>query len=114
VAGNSTFRGIVNCNLGTPKSVISKFVTTQQIDTPYSSPCNYDHPNNVPMGQKSVSHEKSLGQKSLGQQCINSFLAHMLSHDRWLWFFILGAYGSLPDAAIWWCLRTGGGGMVTS
>ena len=66
------------------------------------------------MGQKSVSHEKSLGQKSLGQQCIDSFLAHMLSHDRWLWFFILGAYGSLPDAAIWWCLRTGGGGVVTS
>ncbi len=23
------------------------------------------------------------------------------------------AYGSLPDAAIWWCLRTGGGGIVT-
>jgi hypothetical protein len=28
--------------------------------------------------------------------------------------FFLGAYGSLPDAAIWWCLRTGGGGVVTS
>ena len=25
-----------------------------------------------------------------------------------------GAYGSLPDAAIWWCLRTGGGGILTS
>ena len=25
-------------------------------------------------------------------------------------FFFLGAYWSLPDAAIWWCLRTGGGG----
>ncbi len=24
-----------------------------------------------------------------------------------------GAYGSLPDAAIWWCLWTGGGGVVT-
>jgi hypothetical protein len=24
------------------------------------------------------------------------------------------AYGSLPDAAIWWCLRTGGGGVLTS
>jgi hypothetical protein len=22
-------------------------------------------------------------------------------------------YGSLPDAAIWWCLRTGGGGVLT-
>ena len=41
VAGNSTFRGIFYCNLGTPKPEISKFVTTQQIDTPYSSPCNY-------------------------------------------------------------------------
>jgi len=29
-------------------------------------------------------------------------------------FFWGGAYGSLPDAAIWWCLRTGGGGVLTS
>ena len=28
--------------------------------------------------------------------------------------FFLGAYGSLPDAAIWWCLRTGGGGVRSS
>ena len=28
-------------------------------------------------------------------------------------FFWGGAYGSLPDAAIWWCLRTGGGGVLT-
>jgi len=28
-------------------------------------------------------------------------------------FFGGGAYGSLPDAAIWWCLRTGGGGVLT-
>ena len=28
--------------------------------------------------------------------------------------FFLGAYGSLLDAAIWWCLRTGGGGVLTS
>ena len=27
---------------------------------------------------------------------------------------IFGAYGSLPDAAIWWCLWTGGGGILTS
>jgi hypothetical protein len=27
--------------------------------------------------------------------------------------FFLGAYGSLPDAAIWGCLRTGGGGVLT-
>ena len=35
VAGNSTFRGIVFCNLGTPKTVISNFVTSRQIETPY-------------------------------------------------------------------------------
>ncbi len=52
VAGNLTFWGIVFCNLGTPKTVISNFVTTWQIETPYSSSCNYDHPNDVPVGQK--------------------------------------------------------------
>ncbi len=25
-----------------------------------------------------------------------------------------GAYGSLPNAAIWWCLQTGSGGVLTS
>ena len=33
VAGNSTFRGILFCNLSTPKPVISNFVTTGQIAT---------------------------------------------------------------------------------
>ena len=28
-------------------------------------------------------------------------------------FFLGTYYGSLPDAAIWWCLRTGGGGVLT-
>ena len=28
-------------------------------------------------------------------------------------FFGGGAYGSLPDDAIWWSLRTGGGGVLT-
>jgi hypothetical protein len=58
VAGNSPFRGIVFCNLGTSnsKTFISKFVTTANIVTPYLSP--YGYPNNVPGGQKSVSHEK--------------------------------------------------------
>ena len=54
VAGNSTFWGISFCNLGTPKTVISNFVTMWQIEAPYSSPCKYDHPNNVPVGQKSI------------------------------------------------------------
>ncbi len=26
--------------------------------------------------------------KNWGKKCINSFLAHKLSHDRWLWFFL--------------------------
>ena len=34
-----------------------------------------------------VDKKASSTKKSLGQQCINSFLAHKLSHDRWLWFF---------------------------
>ena len=37
VAGNSTFRGIVFCNLGTPKTVISNFVTSQ-IENPIYYP----------------------------------------------------------------------------
>jgi len=53
--------------------------------------------------------------KSLPQKCINSLVPHKLSHDRLFCFYFLGAYGSLPDAAIWWCLlRTGGGGVLTS
>ena len=51
-AGNSTFRGIVFCNLGTPKTVISNFIASWQIETPYLSP--YGYPNNVPGGQKNV------------------------------------------------------------
>ncbi len=35
VAGNSTFRGILFCNLGTPKTVISNFVTSRQRDPIY-------------------------------------------------------------------------------
>ena len=65
-----------------------------------------------------VDKKASSTKKSLGQQCINSFLAHKLSHNCWLVWFLgggwEGAYGSLPDAAIWWCLRTGGGGVLTS
>ena len=56
VAGKSTFRGIVFCNLGTPKTVISNFVTSRQIETPYISP--YGYPNDVPVGQKMVEQTK--------------------------------------------------------
>ena len=38
VSGNSPFRGIVFCNVGTSKTVILKFVTTVNIVTPYISP----------------------------------------------------------------------------
>ena len=58
VAGNSTFRGIIFCSLGTPKSVISNFITLRQIETPYLSP--YGYPNDVPMGQKSVEEKKTV------------------------------------------------------
>ena len=75
VAGNLTFRGIVFCNLGTPKTVISNFVTSRQIDTPYLFP--YGYPNDVPGGQKMVADKKSLIHK-----CINSLVSRKLSHDR--------------------------------
>ena len=57
VAGNSTFWGIVFCNLGTPKTVLSNFVTTANIVTPYLSP--YGYPNDVPGGQKMVEETKN-------------------------------------------------------
>jgi hypothetical protein len=56
VAGNSTFWGIVFCNLGTPKTVLSNFITTANIVTPYLSP--YGYPNDVPGGQKMVEETK--------------------------------------------------------
>jgi hypothetical protein len=57
VAGNSTFRGIVFCNLGTSKTVISNFVTSLQM-RPHIFPHIYGHPNNVPVGQKNVEAKK--------------------------------------------------------
>ncbi len=56
MAGNSPFRGIVFCNLGTSKTVL-KFVTTVNIVTPYLSP--YGYPNDVPVGQKMVEETKN-------------------------------------------------------
>ncbi len=61
------------------------------------------------MGQKIPRTKKSLIQK-----CSNSLVAHKLcTFVLFNWFFFLGAYRSLPDAGICWCLRTGGGGVVT-
>ncbi len=56
VAGNSTFRGIVFCNFGTSKTVISNFVTSQ-IETPYLSP--YGSPTIFPVDKK-LEDEKKL------------------------------------------------------
>jgi short subunit fatty acids transporter len=104
VAGNSTFRGIVFCNLGTSKTVISNFVTSRQIETPYISP--YGYPNGVPGGQKMVEETKNDEHTNV---LIPWYPVSYLTIASSVFFF-WGAYGSLPDAAIWWCLRTGGWG----
>ena len=78
VAGNSQFWGIVFCNLGTSKTVISKFVTTQQILLPHILP----HVNMTTPTMFRWDKKASIMKKSLPQKCINSFLAHKLSHDR--------------------------------
>jgi hypothetical protein len=56
VAGNSTFRGIVFLQLGTPKTVISNFVTSQQIETPYLS--HMVTPTMFPVDKKALSTKK--------------------------------------------------------
>ena len=107
VAGNSPFRGIVFCNLGSSK-----------IDIKIRHHGKYFYPISFPIWlpqQCSRWTKKRLARKKTRlQQCINSLVSHKLSHDRQFWFFLGGgAYGSLPDAAIWWYLRTGGGGVLT-
>ena len=94
VTGNSTFRGIVFCNLGTPKTVISNFVTSRQIDDPISFPIWL--PNNVPGGQKNLGRKKVFLKNVLIPWYPRSYLTIASSV-----FFFFGAYGSLPDAAIW-------------
>ena len=37
--------------------ILSNFVMATE--TPYSSPCKYDYPNDVPVGQKSVYHDRT-------------------------------------------------------
>ena len=92
VAGNSPFRGIVCCiRYGTSKLI---FVTMVNIVTPYLS--LYGHPNNLV-------NNVLIPFKHTSYLTIASYV-----------FLGGGAYGSLPDAAIWWCLRTGGGGILTS
>jgi hypothetical protein len=98
VAGNSTFRGIVY------------FVTTRQIETPYFSPCKYVYPNDVPGGQKKWRSKKSLSQNVLIPWYPICYLTIASS------VFLGGGrlrVPIVPDAAIWWCLQTGGGGVLT-
>jgi hypothetical protein len=89
VAGNSTFRGIVFFNLGTPKTVISNFVTSRQIDTPYISP--YGYPNDVPLGQKMIGDKKVFLKNVLIPWYPISYLTITSSV-----FFGGGAYGWVP------------------
>ncbi len=66
-------------------------------------------PQQCSRGTKKVGHEKKLEDTNvLIPWYPISYLTIASS------VFFLGAYGSLPDAAIWWCLRTGGGGVLTS
>ena len=91
VAGNSPFRGIVFCNLGTSKTVILKFVTTVNIVTPYLS--TYGYPNNVPGGQKMVEETKKLEDTNV---LIPWYPISYLTIASSVFFFgRLQAYGSL-------------------
>jgi hypothetical protein len=106
VAGNSPFRGIVFCNLGTSKTVILVFVTTVNIVTPYLSP--YGYPNNVPVGQKNSTQKKTRGHKCINSLGSQSTIASSV-------FFgggaLIGPY--IPDAAIWWCCGRGVGALTS-
>jgi hypothetical protein len=57
-AGNLTFRGIVFCNLGPLKQLFQILSPRGKIVTPYSSPCKYGYPNNVPVGRKNDEQTK--------------------------------------------------------
>ena len=98
--------GYCFCNLGTSKTVISKFVTTQ-----------YCYPIYFPIW---LPQRCSRWTKKLEEEKKVSFIFVLIPWYPVSYltiassgFFILGAYGSLPDAAIWWCLWTGGGGVLT-
>ena len=75
VAGNSTFRGIVFCNLGTAKTDIKI-----RHQGKYCDPIYFPHmvtPTMFPVDKKA-----SRRQKSGGHKCINSLVSRKLSHDR--------------------------------
>jgi len=109
VAGNLQFRGIVFCNLGTSKTVISKFVTTRQILLPHILPhVNMTTPTMFPWDKKESIMKKVILKNVLIPLYPISYLT-ITGYG-----FFGGAYWSIPDAAIWWCLQTGGGGVATS
>ena len=107
MAGNSPFRGIVFCNLVPLKSYF-KIRHHGKYCYPISFPIWL--PQQCSRGTKKLEDEKKVSHKNV---LIPWYPISYLMIASSLVFF-LGAYGSLPDAAIWWCLRTGGGGVRSS
>ena len=66
-------------------------------------------PQQFSRGTKKRRAHKKVSRKNVLIPSTNACYLTIAGYD-----FFLGAYGSLPDAAIWWCLRTGGGGVLTS
>jgi len=58
VAGNSTYRGIVFCNLGTPKTVISNFIPTWQLRPHILPHVNMVTPTMFPWDKKTRADKK--------------------------------------------------------
>jgi len=92
VAGNSTFRGIVFCNLGTPKQSF-------QISSPRGKLRPHIFPHMVTPTMFPVDKKRRSTQFGGADKCINSFDERMLSHDRWLWFFFWALTG--PYLTLW-------------
>ncbi len=66
--------GYYFCNLGTPRQIFQILSQRGKLTPHVLPPCDYDHPNNVPGGQKSVTDKKHPG-----KNCSNSFQAHSFS-----------------------------------
>ena len=106
VAGNSPFRGIVFCNLDTSKTDIKirhHGKNCYPIYFPIWLPQQCSRWTKKRLGDKKVEVTNVLIPST--NACYLTIASSV--------FFWGGAYGSLPDAAIWWCLRTGGGGILT-
>ena len=105
VAGNSPFRGIVFCNFGTSKTVINI-----RHHGKYCYPIYFPIwlPQRCSRGTKKLEETKKLVFKNV---LIPWYPISYLTIASSGFFFWGRLHGSLPDAAIWWCLRTGGGGV---